>query len=205
MPRTRIVNQTPGTVQSPDLSNNDAPKRAKTRAPASVRIREQRGKENLHQGIGLPVQAHTSPILSAVKKSESDMPDYLALLMDQVGAAIRARKWDKLGDLIESISSPDTGLNLPLLSDHPAVKKLLEEAAIGVLAAGLPPSDKQLCRALDLLSIGADWNATDERGNSVLNILRTYADDEVRNFISNEFPAFRHLFIDREGRPIKAD
>ncbi len=51
--------------------------------------------------------------------------------------------------------------------------------------------------------MGADWNAIDADGNSVLNILREYVDEELRADIGEQFPHFRHLFFDREGRPIQ--
>ena len=57
--------------------------------------------------------------------------------------------------------------------------------------------------ALDLLNMGADWNALDADGTSVLNILRGYVDEELRADIGEQFPHFRHLFFDREGRPIQ--
>ncbi len=204
MPRTKPIPFMSAALQIPDAPKDEAPKRAKTRPPASVRAKERRDKENLHQGEGSSIKAHTEPSITKVKKRAPEIPDYLAMLMDQLQSAIRTRNWDKLGDLIHGISSPTTGLNLPLLAEHPAVKKTLQESAIDVLTAGKPPTDDQICRALDLLSMGADWNATDEQGDSVLKILRTYADDDVRDFISNEFPIFRHLFIDSEGQPIRA-
>ncbi len=122
--------------------------------------------------------------------------------MSQVQSAILDSNWDKLGDLIERISDPQQGLNLRSLLHHPAVKQTLDMAAIDVLTAMTPPTDEQLSLALDLLDIGANWNAEDAHGNSVLTILRKNMDDDRLQFTIHNYPNFKHLFVDREGRPI---
>ncbi len=178
-------------------------KRSRTRVPPSVRSKERRQKENRPQRGAAIEPKHTPPKLSATSKEAPPIPDYVALLMDHVDGAISDRNWEKLGDLLEALSHPETGLDLRQLAKNPAVNRVLDRAAIRVLTAATPVTDEQLSLALDLLNIGCDWNAKDERGNSVLTLLRRHADDDVLEFISKDFPHFRHLFTDPEGHPIK--
>ena len=74
-----------------------------------------------------------------------------------------------------------------------------EESVIQVLKTNSSLSDEQMNVALDLLIMGADWNTTDKNGVSVLNILRKNMTNEVLTLITDEYPNFRHLFIDRDG------
>jgi hypothetical protein len=204
MPRTKIIQPTVVGLQADTSSSSATPKRAKTRPPASVRERERRTSDPLPRASSSAVQVHTPPVLSPVNRQKTAIPDYLALLMSQVQSAIRDSNWDKLGDLIERISDPQQGLNLRSLLDHPAVKQTLDMAAIDVLTAMTPATDEQLSLALDLLDIGANWNAEDAHGNSVLTILRKNMDDDRLQFTIHNYPNFKHLFVDREGRPITA-
>ncbi len=203
MSRAKIDHRGQGVLTSSAQPSTDVPKRAKTRIPAKVRERRLQGKENIPLQSGR--MSTSNPTLVSRSTSEEPLPDYLKVLMDTVQSAIRDRDWNRLGNLIEGISHPETGLDLPSLADHPAVKKTLKECAIDVLTAQIPPSDEQLSLTLDLLDIGADWNAKDAQGDSVLRILRRYADDTVLAFIRDEHPRFKHLFIDREGRPINPE
>ena len=77
-----------------------------------------------------------------------------------------------------------------------------EESAIQVLTANSAVSDEQINAALDLLSMGADWNAQDKNGDSVHNIIKKNITNEVLTLINDEYPSFKHLFIDRDGRLI---
>jgi hypothetical protein len=202
MPKTKIIQPTVVGLQADTSSSSATPKRAKTRPPASVRERERRTSDPLPRASGSSPQSHTPPVLSAVNRQRTAIPDYLAVLMSQVQSAILDSNWDKLGDLIERISDPQQGLNLRSLLHHPAVKQTLDMAAIDVLTAMTPPTDEQLSLALDLLDIGANWNAEDAHGNSVLTILRKNMDDDRLQFTIHNYPNFKHLFVDREGRPI---
>lgn len=176
-------------------------KRSKTRMPPSVREKERREKENTPPR---PVEAkHTTPALTA---KTAEVADHSTVFTDIVWifeSAIQGRDWDRLGDAIETCSK--AGLNFHLLpfADHPDIKRLKDRSAIDVLTAQETLDDEQVSLALDLLNMGADWNAADADGDSVLTLLRRYVDDELRAAISEQFPHFRHLFFDREGRPVK--
>lgn len=202
MPRIKTTQPALGGLQPDAALPLATPKRAKTRPPALVRERELRAKEPLPRGSYSHIQTPAPPVPLAVKAQQAAVPDGLAMLMEHFQSAIRDKNWDKLGDLVEGISDPATGLDLRSLSHHPAVKKTLDNAAIEILMAGTPLSDEQLSLTLDMLDIGADWNARDVNGNSVLNILRKNMDDDLLQFIIEKHPRFQHLFLDREGRPI---
>ncbi len=204
MPKTKIIQPTVVGLQANTSSSSATPKRAKTRPPASVRERERRSSDPLPSSSGSPLQVHTSPVLSTANRQQAAIPDYLSVLMSQVQSAIRDSNWDKLGDLIERISDPQQGLNLRSLLHHPAVKQTLDLAAIDVLTAASPPADEQISLTLDLLEIGANWNAEDAHGNSVLTILRKNMDEDRLQFTVKMYPQFKHLFVDQAGRPITA-
>ena len=205
MPRTKALNPAYVASQSHDPQQTEAPKRAKTRKPPSVRERERRQQENVAPGSSSPSPLHTRPALSVASAEEVENSDYIGMLMEHVHSAIHTQNWGKLGDLVESISDPDKGFHLDEVADHPSVKKLLAEGALRVLTAHSPPSYTQLSLALDLLVMGADMNAKDQQGNSVLNILRRAMDNRLREFIVNDHPYFKKLFFDQTGRPIPAE
>lgn len=179
-------------------------KRSKTRVPPSVRAKE-RGQQEKRPQRGAAIEPkHTPPALTAKTAEVSDDSKVVAEIVDVFESAIRDRNWAELGDAIELFSKHGFNFHLLPLSDHPDIKRLREQSAIDVLTAQKTVDDERVSLALDLLNMGADWNATDADGDSVLTILRRYVDDEARADISELFPKFRHLFIDREGRPIKA-
>lgn len=204
MPR-KVVNSAQGASQSHNLQPSEAPKSSKTRMPPLVRGRKPRVKQPVAAESAPHSTAHTSPSLSVHSPESEERPDYIGMLMEHVHSAIRTRNWEKLGDLVDSISDPDKGFALEPLAEHPLVKTLLDEGALRVLTANSPPSYVQISLALDLMTMGGDMNAKDQHGKTVLNILRSAMDDKLRQFITSEHPYFKHLFIDQNGQTIQAD
>lgn len=182
------------------LSTGLTTKRSKTRKPPSVRTKEHVGKENRLPGPLL--NSHTPPIISTSTRHARPERDGLQLIVDDFQSAIQTQNWDELDNLIEHYSHAGLHFGIGDAQNHPALKKMREESAIQVLTANSAISDQQMNAALDLLSMGADWNARDKNGASVLNILRKNMTNEVLTLITEEYPSFKHLFIDREGRRI---
>lgn len=182
------------------LPPEPATKHSKIRKPPSVQTKKRKGKESkLPDHVLLP---HTPPRISTITRPTRPERDVLQLIVDDFQSAIHAQDWEELGNLIEHYSH--RGLNFEHNEDknHSAVKKMREESVIQILTANSFVSGEQMNAALDLLSMGADWNAKDKNGASVLNILRKNMTDEVLSLITNEYPTFKHLFIDRDGRLI---
>lgn len=176
-------------------------KRSKTRMPPSVREKERREKENTPPR---PAEAkHTTPTLTATTAEVLDHSKIFTDIVRIFETAIQGRNWAGLCEAIETCSKANLNFHLLPLADHPDIKRLRERSAIDVLTAQQMLDDEQVSLALDLLNMGADWNAIDADGNSVLNILREYVDEALRADIAEQFPHFLHLFVDREGRPIR--
>ena len=182
------------------LSTELTTKRSKTRKPPSVRTKEHLGKENKLPGPLL--NSHTPPIVSTITRHTRPDRDSLQMIVDDFQSAIQTQNWDELGNLIDHYSHAGLHFGISDARNHPALKKMREESAIQVLTANSTVSDEQMNAALDLLSMGADWNTKDKNGTSVLNIIRKNLTNEVLTLITDEYPSFKHLFIDRDGRLI---
>lgn len=187
------------SVNQPSPKSRD---KKSTRTPPSVRQREKAPAKNARQDA--TVQSHTQPVVSAKYRHQLESPDFADALVSKFQSLIDARNWSALGDLIEELTTNGVAIGHAPLAVHPVVNDFRLRAAIEVLMAAVPRCGEQISLALDLLAIGADWNAQDEHGNTVLNILRSEMDPQVQQFIATEFPGFRHLFIDSRGQPIPA-
>ena len=191
---------TPIDLSTSTLSPEPATKHSKTRKPPSVRTKKLTGKENkLPDYVLLP---HTPPRVSTITRPTRPERDGLQLIVDDFQSAIHAQDWEELGNLIDHYSNRGLHFELNDNKDHSAVKKMREESVLQVLTANRYVSDEQMNAALDLLSMGADWNAKDKNGTSVLNILRKNMTDEVLTLITDEYPSLKRLFIDKDGRLI---
>ena len=158
------------------------------------------GKEN-KPTEPLP-QSHSSPTLRTTARQPMSEQEALQFIVDDFQSAIRDQNWAELGDLVDHYSHRGFHFSISEDKNHPALKKMREESVIQVLKTNSSLSDEQMNAALDLLIMGADWNATDKNGVSVLNILRRNMTNEVLTLIIDEYPNFRHLFIDRDGQLI---
>lgn len=184
-------------ISNSTLSPESPKKRFKAKNPPSVRTKMSPGKEN-KPTEPLP-QSHSSPTLRATARQPMSEQEALQFIVDDFQSAIRDQNWAELGDLIDHYSHRGFHFAISEDKNHPALKKMREESVIQVLKTNSSLSDEQMNVALDLLIMGADWNATDKNGVSVLNILRKNMTNEVLTLITDEYPNFRHLFIDRDG------
>lgn len=203
VPKTQ--SQTPVRDTAIDSTNSTpspemTPRRSKTRKPPSVRTKERLGKEN--KPVGPLPQLHTPPTVSTVAGQVGPEQDTLQLIVNDFQSAIQTRNWEGLGSLVEHYSYRGLHFEYDDNSNHPALKKMRDESAIQVLTANSYVSDEQMNAALDLLVMGADWNAQDKTGTTVLNILRKNMTTQILTLIVDEYPRFKHLFIDRDGQLI---
>lgn len=175
---------------------------SKARKPPSLKEKQKQGKAKT---VPPPQQErHTMPSLSSTAHRDHEERDGLQLIQDQFEVAIKDQNWVELCDLIDFYGKNDlTLLRLPG-EEHPSIEQLRETSVIKVLTANETISDDQVSAALGLLNMGADWNAEDKNGNSVLQLLRKSLDREAIQFIEKEYPTFKHLFIDRDGKRIPA-
>ena len=140
----------------------------------------------------------------SVREKEIRYQKFVTELMADFKLAIEEKNWDRLGDLIERYSHAGFAFHMLPWANYPEVKQMIKSSAISVLTAESPLDHLHLNLALDLLNMGADWNAKDRNGLSVLNIFRKEVDDYFVDFIMRDYPNFKHLFIDRDGRRIPA-
>lgn len=180
----------------------EPPRQRKTKSPPAMRQRPPPQKENREQNP--PTNSSTRPTVSAKYAGQLTDPEFATALITQLQSLIDHKNWSALGDLIEDLTKNACIIGHAPLAMHPVVNDFRLRAAIDVLMAEVPRRGEQISLALDLLSMGADWNAQDEHGNNVLNILRSEMDPQVQQFVASEYPSFRHLFMDHHGRPIPA-
>lgn len=173
---------------------------SKTRKPPSVRTKERLGKEN--KPVGPLPQLHTPPTVSTMARRVSHEQDTLELIVNDFQSAIQNQDWEELGNLVDHYSHAGLHFEYDDNKNHPALQKMRKESVLQVLTASSYVSDEQMNSALDLLVMGADWNAQDKTGTTVLNILRKNMTTQILTLIVDEYPRFKHLFIDRDGRLI---
>lgn len=120
------------------------------------------------------------------------------MLVQTIWQTIDDKNWDRLGRLIDSMHETKFRLDNPVMKSNWLVQNIIELAPLALLTASEhhteASQEKRLLLALDLLSLGCNWDAKDSQGNRVIDLLRKQATPSLIEFVVEEFPHLKHLF-----------
>ena len=125
-------------------------------------------------------------------------PSFIVMLVQTIWQTIDDKNWDRLGRLIDSMHETKFRLDNPVMKSNWLVQNIIELAPLALLTASEhhteASQEKRLLLALDLLSLGCNWDAKDSQGNRVIDLLRKQATPSLIEFVVEEFPHLKHLF-----------
>ncbi len=120
------------------------------------------------------------------------------MLVQTIWQTIDDKNWDRLGRLIDSMHETKFRLDNPVMKSNWLVQNIIELAPMSFLTASEHHTEasyeQRLLLALDLLSLGCNWDAKDSQGNRVIDLLRKQATPSLIEFVVEEFPHLKHLF-----------